>query len=67
MVLVAQRVIENLLKRLKQGCISHSFHCRRHFYSCALVKKMESFNIKGGSGTHVSSILKYIRVNELWL
>jgi len=37
-----------------------SFHCERHFSSCTGAK-MESFNIKNGSGAHV------LNKNGLWL
>jgi len=46
--LIAKHDIGNLSKRLKQGFISHSFHCRRHSNCCTLVTRQSASILKVG-------------------
>jgi len=48
LVLVTSTSFKTCLIELKQGCISHSFHCRRHFVGVTLV--YQAFKIRVGCG-----------------
>jgi len=46
--LVTKHIVGNLSKGLRQGCINHSFHCRRCFNSCTLATRCRASILKVG-------------------
>jgi len=48
MALLTKYVIRNMSKKLKQGCISHSFHYKGQFNSCTLVARWKASILKVG-------------------
>jgi len=44
--LIAKHNIGSLSKRLKQGFISHSFHCTKHSNCCTLVTRQSASILK---------------------
>jgi len=58
MALIAKRDIGSLSKRLEQGFISHSFHCRRCSNCCTLVTKQSAAILRVGEAPVYQALKK---------